>query len=231
MSRLITILDDEPDMLEVVESFLEDEGFKVNKFTESERFFQSIKKEIPDLIILDLMLPESNGFEICKYLKGNDMYSDIPVIMFSAKDGETDKVVGLELGADDYVTKPFSGKELAARVKAVLRRHSKNKNTKKINVNENLIIDREKHEVLFDRRKIDLTTTEFRILELLSSRRGIVFSRARILDHLWGNEKLIIDRSIDVHINRLREKLGVAASLIKCVRGVGYKLDDSEKLH
>lgn len=226
MGKRIAIIDDEPDMLEVVEAFLVEEGFKVDKFIETESFFKSIKINLPDLIILDLMLPETNGFEICKYLKGDDRYSDIPVIMFSAKDGETDKVVGLELGADDYVTKPFSGKELAARVKVVLRRHEKNISTKKIIVNDDLIIDAEKHEVLLKGKKIGLTTTEFRILELLSSRTGVVFSRARMLDHLWGDEKLIIDRAIDVHIKHLREKLGKAASLIQCVRGVGYKIKE-----
>ena len=224
MGKLIAILDDEPDMLEVVESFLADEGFKVSKYAEPEVFLRSIKKQIPDLVILDLMLPGTNGFEICKFLKGNEAYFEIPVIMFSSRDGEIDKVLGLELGADDYVTKPFSGKELVARVKAVLRRRDKHRDTKKIIINEMLIIDKGKHEVLLNGRKIEMTTTEFRILELLSSRKGIVFSRARILDHLWGDEKLIIDRAIDVHINHLREKLGDAASLIKCVRGVGYKL-------
>lgn len=231
MGKLITIIDDEPDMLEVVESFLADEGFKVNKCTEEKSFFKSIEKNLPDLIILDLMLNDSSGFEICRTLKNDIRYSDIPIIMFSAKDGETDKVVGLELGADDYVTKPFSGKELAARVKVLLRRSRKNKDTKKINVNEHLTIDTEKYEVSINNKKIDLTTTEFRILELLSSRKGIVFSRTRILDHLWGNEKLIVDRSIDVHINRLREKLGTSSSLIKCVRGVGYKIEESNRLH
>lgn len=230
MGKLITIIDDEPDMLEVVESFLVDEGFKVNKCTEVESFYRSIERSLPDLIILDLMLHDTSGFEICKSIKGDRRYCDIPVIMFSARDGETDKVVGLELGADDYITKPFSGRELAARVKVALRRRSRYMDTKKINVNENLVIDIDKHEILLNRKRIDLTTTEFRILELLSSRKGVVFSRVRIMDHLWGNEKLIIDRAIDVHINRLREKLGKASSFIKCVRGVGYKFDESDKL-
>lgn len=224
MSKCIAILDDERDMLEVVESLLVAEGFRVRKFANSDNFFDSLKNMIPDLIILDLMLPESNGYDICRRLKSDERHVHIPIIMFSAKDGEVDKVVGLELGADDYITKPFSGKELAARVNAVLRRYNNSTHTKKIIINDDLVIDAEKYKVVHNGRNLPLTSTEFRILELLASKRGVVFSRSRILDHLWGDEKAIVERVVDVHIKHLREKLGTSSTLIQSVRGLGYKI-------
>jgi len=164
--------------------------------------------------------------ELCKTLKKKDAFAAIPVIMLTAKGEETDKILGLELGADDYVTKPFSPKELVARVKAVLRRHARKVESKKIEIAGRVVIDLEKFEVTVKGKKIDLTTTEFRVLQLLASRKGYVFTRDNILNYLWGDEKAVVDRTIDVHIRHLREKLGSAASLIKNIRGIGYKLEE-----
>lgn len=226
MNELIAIIDDEPDILELVSLHLTKAGFAVKEFADADGFNAFLETGTPDLIVLDLMLPDTDGLELCKNLKKKDIFAAIPVIMLTAKGEETDKILGLELGADDYVTKPFSPKELVARVKAVLRRQERKLESKKIEVAGKVIIDLEKFEVTVKGRKIDLTTTEFRVLQLLASRKGYVFSRDNILNYLWGDEKAVVDRTIDVHIRHLREKLGGAASLIKNIRGVGYKLEE-----
>lgn len=226
MNRLIAVIDDEPDILEIVSLHLKQEGFRVETFKDAKSFYGFIEKKVPDLLILDLLLPETSGFEVCKKLKSDDKSSHMPIIMLSAKDTETDKVVGLELGADDYLTKPFSGKELMARVKAVLRRFHSALNTKKIKLGDDLVIDPERFEVTLNGKKIDLTSTEFRILQILSSRKGVVFTREKILENLYGSEKIIVDRAIDVHINHLREKLGKASKYVQSVRGMGYKAQE-----
>jgi two-component system phosphate regulon response regulator PhoB/two-component system alkaline phosphatase synthesis response regulator PhoP len=226
MSKLIAIVDDEPDILELVSIHLEKNGYQSEKFLNGEAFLEFLQKSHPDLIVLDLMLPDMDGLDICKYLRKEDDLSSIPVIMLTAKGEETDKILGLELGADDYVTKPFSPKELVARIRAVLRRKQETAATKILSAGGILSIDTDKHEVRVSSRKIDLTSTEFRILQLLMSKKGWVFSREKILDYLWGQEKAVVDRTIDVHIKHLREKLGDASALIKNVRGVGYKLEE-----
>jgi Response regulators consisting of a CheY-like receiver domain and a winged-helix DNA-binding domain len=172
------------------------------------------------------MLPDADGLEICKFLKKKDDFSAIPIIMVTAKGEETDKILGLELGADDYVTKPFSPKELTARVKAVLRRKTKEEPTRVIEIGQMLSINPDKFEATVEGGKIELTSTEFRILELLASKKGWVFTRDKILDYLWGDEKLVLDRTVDVHVKNLREKLGKAKTLIKNVRGIGYKVEE-----
>lgn len=224
--KLIAILDDEPDIVELVSLHLEKAGFKPEGFLDAEKFLKFLDKTKPELIILDLMLPDVDGFEICKYLKAKEGLSSIPVIMLTAKDEESDKILGLELGADDYVTKPFSPKELVARVKAVLRRQSHGEKVTTITIGESLVLNSEKYEVWVDKKKIPLTSTEFKILKLLASKKGWVFTREQILDNLWGHEKIVLDRTIDVHIKNLREKLGKAAHLIKNIRGIGYKLEE-----
>ncbi len=225
MGSLIAVLDDEPDIVELVSVYLTNAGFTVHGFCDSAGFFRFINKTRPDLVILDLMLPDDDGIEITKRMKRQTEFSDIPIIILSAKGEESDKIVGLELGAEDYVTKPFSPKELAVRVKKILSRRVGREDTKKITIPNVLSIDPEKFEVIAHDKKIDLTVTEFKILKLLAAKRGIVFSRDQILDYLWGDQKAVIDRTVDMHIKNLRKKLGSAAGLIKNIRGIGYKLD------
>jgi two-component system phosphate regulon response regulator PhoB/two-component system alkaline phosphatase synthesis response regulator PhoP len=226
MNELIAIIDDEPDILELVSLHLTKAGFFVREFADADSFNAFVKTSTPDLIVLDLMLPDTDGLELCKMLKRKDAFAAIPIIMLTAKGDETDKILGLELGADDYVTKPFSPKELVARVKAVLRRPVRIEEGKKCKVAGSIIIDPEKYQVTVKGKRVDLTATEFKILQLLASRKGNVFTRDNILDYLWGDEKAVVDRTVDVHIRHLREKLGSAAALIKNIRGIGYKLEE-----
>jgi DNA-binding response OmpR family regulator len=226
MSTMIAVIDDEPDILELLAVQLGKAGFRTKEFAEADRFLRSLSTDVPDLILLDLMLPDTDGFEICKFLKNHEKYSSIPIIMLTARSEETDKVLGLELGADDYVTKPFSPRELVARVKAVLRRREKREDDKRVLLGTIGVIDFERFEVEIEGRKIDLTLTEFKILQLLATRKGHIYSRQQILDYLWGQDKLVLDRTVDVHIRHLREKLGRAAGFVKSIRGVGYRLEE-----
>ncbi len=225
MPPLIIALDDEADILELLRISLKRGGFRFEGFQDAEGFFGFLRKEKPDLVLLDLMLPDMDGLDVCRALRQDEKTAGIPVIMLTAKDQETDKIVGLELGADDYVTKPFSVKELIARIHAVLRRWDQAPDGRAVTVGR-LLIDPAKHSVTLAGVPVDLTATEFRILHFLASRRGRVFTREQILDHLWGHEKAVVDRTVDVHIRNLREKLGTAASLIKNIRGVGYKIEE-----
>lgn len=225
--KTVAIIDDEPDIVELVSVHLRKSGFRVKAYGDGDSLFKSLATSIPDIIILDLMLPDSDGFEICQYLKKSDKYSNIPIIMLTARTHETDKILGLELGADDYITKPFSPRELAARVKVVLRRENKMTKTNLIRVGD-LEIDLQRYIVQVNGEKIDLTSTEFKILRLLSERVGWVYSREKILDHLGTYEKGVLDRTVDVHIKNLREKLKESGRFIKNIRGVGYKLADDQ---
>ena len=226
MAKLIAIIDDEPDIRELVSLHLKRAGFEAETFEKADDFYRFLDSNTPDLIILDLMLPDADGLDVCKVLRKSDSCSQVPIIMLTAKGEETDRILGLELGADDYVTKPFSPRELVARVKAVLRREVKAEEGAIQSIAGILRIDPGKHEVKIKGDIIDLTSTEFRILQLLASKKGWVFSRDQILDYLWGQEKAVLDRTIDVHIKHLREKLGEAGYLIKNVRSVGYKLEE-----
>jgi len=226
MAKLIAIVEDEPDIVELVAHHLKKTNFKVKKFVDSESFYEFIEEQKPDLIILDLMLPDADGLEICKNLKNDEKYSHIPIIMLTAKSEEMDKILGLELGADDYVTKPFSPRELVARVKAVLRRISIKEESKQIEIGKILLIDLQKYKVSVEGKMVNLTNTEFNILKILASKLGWVFTRDQILDYLWGNEKAVVDRTVDVHVKNLRDKLGKAGKFIKNIRGIGYKLEE-----
>ncbi len=226
MSKSIAIVDDEPDIVDLISLHLGKAGFKTKGFHNAGSFLKSLDRSLPDLIILDLMLPDMDGFDICKYLRGRDLVASVPIIMLTARIEETDKVLGLELGADDYVTKPFSPRELVARVKAVLRRRVPDDATRHIDVGGSLVIDPQKFTVTIEGEPIELTPTEFKILELLSSKKGWVFTRKQILSYLWGQDKIVVDRTVDVHIRNLRQKLGNAARFIKNIRGVGYKLEE-----
>ncbi len=225
MKHLIYIVDDEPDIVEMISFHLERSGFMARGFYNGHDLFTSLQKAIPSLIILDLMLPDEDGIEICKKLKKDDKLSHIPVIMVTARGEESDKVLGLEVGADDYITKPFSPNELVARVRAILRRYKGDEDRKTLTIAQDFFIDQERHETYVSGKKVDLTVTEFRILSLLASKAGVVFSREQILEHLWGNEKMVIDRTIDMHIKNTRKKLQGASRYIKNVRGIGYKVE------
>lgn len=228
-SQWIAIVEDEPDVAHLISLHLNKNGFKTKEFRSAQPLLETLKFESPLLIILDLMLPDMDGLEVCKKIKINERTSQIPIIIVTAKGEESDKIVGLELGADDYVTKPFSPRELIARVKAVLRRASPPESLEKIiKVGDSIIIDIEKQKVLLDGKNIELTNTEFKLLRILSERKGRIFPREKLLDLLWGEDKDVIDRTIDVHIKNLREKLGRKGYLIKTVRGVGYKIEDEE---
>ncbi len=225
MSKMIAVLDDESDILELISVNLKKNGFDVITFEEPSKFFNHLSKRIPDLLILDLMMPEMDGFDVCKKIRNTDDWKRIPIIMLTAKGDEMDKILGLELGADDYLTKPFSVRELASRVKAILRRSEPQENQNQILINNILKIDVDKFEVFVNNLKLDLTTTEFRLLKLFAEKPGRVYSRDQILDYLWGNDKIVIDRTVDVHIKNLREKLGEAGLYLKNIRGVGYKFE------
>ena len=225
MAPVIAALDDEPDILELLRVNLQNAGYRFEGFQEADDLFRYLAREKPSLILLDLMLPDTDGLEVCRHIRRSEGLAAIPIIMLTARSDESEKVVGLELGADDYVTKPFSVKELVARIHAVLRRPGGGEAVRRIAVGT-LVIDVDKFEVTAEGAKVDLTATEFKILQLLASRKGRVFSRDQILDFLWGSEKAVIDRTVDVHIRNLREKLGEAAALIKNIRGVGYKLEE-----
>jgi len=228
--KRVFVVEDEPDILELIAINLKKSGYEVDKFSEAGPMLAMLKKKVPDLLILDLMLPDHDGLDVCKILKNDKKYPDFPIIMVTARTEELDVVLGLELGADDYIPKPFSPRELLARVKAVLRRAKRPaaRVSRKIAIDDILVIDPAKHEVLVKGEKIQLTATEFVILKILAEKPGWVFSREKILANLWGDEKNVFDRTVDVHIKNLREKLGPAGELIKNVRGVGYKISNDE---
>jgi len=225
MPPVIAALDDEADILELLRVNLQKAGYRFEGFQEAEDLYRFLAREKPSLILLDLMLPDTDGLEVCRHIRKSEDLAAIPVIMLTARGDESDKVVGLELGADDYITKPFSIKELVARIHAVLRRPGGGDASRRIAVGT-VVIDLDKFVVTAEGVKVELTATEFKILQLLASRRGRVFTRDQILDFLWGTEKAVVDRTVDVHIRNLREKMGAAASLIKNIRGVGYKLEE-----
>ena len=226
--KLITIVDDEEDIVKLVSHHLKREGFKVKEFHNGRDFLSYIESVVPDLAVLDIMLPGVNGLEICRILKNKNSTSSVPIIMLTAKATEADVVVGLELGADDYIVKPFSPRELVARVKTVLRRTGTKESEDNVIKVGPLSINTEKYEVTVENEKIVLTTTEFKILEVLADGKGRVFTRDQLLKkkRLWGDDKLVYDRTIDVHIKNLREKLGIAGNMIKTVRSIGYKLEE-----
>ncbi|MGC9512292.1 MAG: response regulator transcription factor [Fidelibacterota bacterium] len=226
MNEKIAIVDDEADILELVSLHLKRSGFKVETFSDGKSFYDYLKNNNPDLTILDLMLPDMDGLDICRDIRKDPRHNNMPVVMLTARGDETDTVLGLELGADDYVTKPFSPKELVARVKAVLRRGISSQDSPLLNINQEVFIDTEKYEVTYRNKPVPLTPTEFRILTILCERKGMVFSRDQILDRLWGNEKAVLDRTIDVHIKHIREKLGEAGKYISNLRGIGYKVEE-----
>lgn len=224
----ILAVDDEEDIRELVRYNLEKEGFEVSAAESGEKALELLRSAKPDLLLLDLMLPGMDGFEVCRILKRNEETSLIPIVILSAKGEESDIVAGLELGAEDYITKPFSPKVLTARVRAALRRRRPPSGLDDREVYEihNLIIDPGRFEVRVDGKPIDLTRTEFALLQFLSRRPGWVFTRAQIIDSIKGTDYPVTDRSVDVQIVGLRKKLGSAGRLIETVHGVGYRFTE-----
>ena len=218
----ILIVDDERDIVELIKYHLEREGFSVIYSYNGEDALQRARRESPDLVILDLMLPGLDGLEACRLLKRSSETRHIPIIMLTAKTGETDIVVGLELGADDYVTKPFSPRELIARVNAVLRRAAQKEDIKENITIGDLIIRPANYQVTWKGTPLDLTTTEFNLLFFLVQRQGMVMTRQQILDGVLGDDAFVTERTIDVHVRRLRKKLGDASAHIVTRRGIGY---------
>jgi DNA-binding response OmpR family regulator len=221
----ILIIEDDRDIVGMVEYNLKEDGYDTISAFDGQSGITLAKKHRPDLIILDIMLPIKDGFEVCKILKNEDITADVPIIILSAKSQETDKVVGLELGADDYITKPFSPRELLARIKAILRRGREQKVSFIINRGK-IIVDSSKHKVTVGGKEISLTSAEFKLLKFLAQRPGIVLSRAQILDVISGPDSMVYDRTVDVHIKSLRQKLGKAKDYIETIRGVGYRFRD-----
>ncbi|MBO6556010.1 MAG: response regulator [Pseudomonadales bacterium] len=223
----IVVIEDEPDIVEVVSYNLKREGYSVLSVDRGDEGLNLIRNQSPNLVILDLMLPGMDGLSICQQMKSDPIVRDIPVIIISAKGEESDVVIGLELGADDYLSKPFSPRELLARVKAVLRRGpTKEDQSKERIVIKNLVIDVARHEVRVSNELINLTATEFKILYQLASQPGRAFTREQLLNRVVGLGVVVVDRNIDVHIRAVRKKLGDCSHLIQTIRGVGYRLVD-----
>jgi len=228
MQHKILVVDDETDVIDMLVINLRAAGFNVMAAEDGASALAKVRKEPPSLIILDLMLPQMSGLEVCKTLKGDIATRHIPVIMLTAKAEEVDKIVGLELGADDYVTKPFSPREIILRVNRSLRRGKDKVPTVEKMVIGDLVLDHSRHEVRVKNDPIDLTATEFKLLALLMDRRGRVQGRDRLLNDVWGYETVIDTRTVDTHVRRLREKMGPLASYIETVRGVGYRISEGE---
>lgn len=221
----VLVIDDEKDLLELVRYNFQKEGFDVLCASDGVTGLSLATEHQPSIVLLDLMMPGMDGLEVCRRLRGEGRTSRLPIIMLTAKAAETDRIVGLELGADDYVTKPFSPRELVARVKAVLRRSSTQELGKALRQGK-LLVDEDRHEVTYDGRPISLTATEFRILRYLVSRPGRVLSRDEIIDNALSRDSAVFDRTIDVHVTAIRKKLGEGGDLIDTVRGFGYRLND-----
>ena len=221
----ILVIEDEPDIRKNLEYNLSREGFKVSTAGSLKDGLKSLDSNTYSLILLDLMLPDGSGLDLCKKIKSNSSLESIPIIILTAKDDEVDKVVGFELGADDYVTKPFSVRELILRIKAVLKRGQKDSN-EIVEVERqfgDLRIDIESHEVYVDSKLVELTALEFKLLNELVDKRGRVQSRDQLLSEVWGYNAEVTTRTVDTHIKRLREKLGPMGKYVQTIRGVGYK--------
>ncbi|HSN58121.1 MAG TPA: response regulator transcription factor [Clostridiaceae bacterium] len=227
----ILIVDDEANIRELIGFNLKNEGYNIITAGDGITALKAIREEKPSLILLDLMLPGLNGFEVCKEVRKDRELSSTPIIILSAKDAEFDKVLGLELGADDYITKPFSVRELVARVKAVIRRTVPAAESKCVTFS-NISVDFENHEVKKEGKKIDLTLKEFNLLEILLKNKGRVMTRDFLLDKIWGYEYLGETRTVDVHIRHLRQKIeedDKNPKIIETIRGVGYRFNPSEQ--
>jgi two-component system alkaline phosphatase synthesis response regulator PhoP len=225
MSKKILIVEDERDVVKLLRYNLEKEGFRVSSVTDGSLALAEMRREEADLVILDLMLPGMDGLEICRQLRRHDKYAAVPILMLTARSEEADRVVGLELGADDYVTKPFSMRELIARVRALLRRHEPAPQRSNLQRGD-LHIDPAAHTVSVSGRHVELSALEFRLLHYLAAHAGMVFSRDQLLDRVWGNDRSVTPRSVDVYVRRVREKIEQEPqhpAYVQTVHGVGYR--------
>jgi phosphate regulon transcriptional regulator PhoB len=227
-SKHILVVDDEADIVELVSYNLKKEGFSVDSALNGETALGKIRKNKYDLVVLDLMLPGIQGMELCRILRNDPKTETLPIIMLTAKGEEVDRIVGLEMGADDYIAKPFSPRELVARVKAVLRRSMEKPPAEKILKVVELVIDKERYTVSIKGRPVKLSATEFKLLLFLVERKGKVFNRQQLLDAVWSEEAFVEPRTVDVHIRRLRahiEEDPAHPRYIKTMRGIGYFFD------
>jgi len=230
--KKILVVEDDRDISELITYNLEREGYEIACLYDGSQVVDFVHKRKPEMIILDLMLPEVDGIEICRTLKSDAATKHIPIVMLTAKSEEADVVVGLQMGADDYIPKPFSPKVLVARIKAITRRtadiQQSSVGTENTRSFGDFKIDLLKHKISYKNQEVRLTSIEFDIVEFLSRSPGRVWSREQILDNVWKEGKFIIDRAVDVHVRGLRKKLGVADDYIETVRGVGYRFKDVE---
>lgn len=226
-SPRILIIEDEQDVVDLLTLHLRKAGFALSTATDGATGLRKAREESPSLIILDLLLPKMPGLEICKVLKTDIATRQIPVLMLTAKAEEIDRIVGLEFGADDYVTKPFSPRELVLRVNAILRRaKGEIVEEKKLSIGS-ITVDQSRHQVTVGDRPVRLTSVEYKLLSMLMRRQGRVQARDRLLNEVWGYESIIDTRTVDTHIRRLRKKLGKASAAIETVRGFGYRIKES----
>ena len=226
ITKTIYIVEDEPDIRETLAYNLSQEGFKVSEFSDAESCLNKIQKKKPDLLLLDLMLPGMSGLDLCKEIRTDINLKNLAIIMLTAKGEEVDRIIGFELGADDYVTKPFSVRELILRVKVILK-----KQTESVESDESIEfgpikLNLDAHEVLINNDEIALTALEFKLLKHLIKRRGRVQTRDQLLGDVWGYSSEVTTRTVDTHIKRLREKLGTVGDYIQTIRGVGYRLNN-----
>jgi two-component system phosphate regulon response regulator PhoB len=226
MGHRILIVDDEPDLTSILEYNLRAAGFVPSVAHTGREALQAVRRELPDLVLLDLMLPDLPGTEVCKALKADPRTRAIPVLMLTARADEIDRVLGFELGADDYVVKPFSVRELVLRVKALLRRVDRPAPGEEVVRAGALELDSAAHRVTVDGEEVRLTALEFKLLWTLVTRRGRVQTREALLDEVWGITADITTRTVDTHVKRLREKIGKAAEDLETLRGVGYRFRD-----
>jgi two-component system phosphate regulon response regulator PhoB len=223
MKAKILVVDDEPDALELIEVNLKGAGFDVLSAANGRQALEKARATLPALILLDVMLPEVDGLEVCKSLRRDPKTAFIPIIMLTARAAEIDRILGLELGADDYITKPFSPRELVLRVRNLLKRQAAPTDAAQQIRFAGLVIDRSRHSVTYKDKPLDLTLTEFKLVTVLAERKGRVQSREQLLKDVWGYNTFIDTRTVDTHMRRLRDKLGDAAKLLDTVRGVGYR--------
>ncbi len=232
MKKKILVVDDEKDIVDILKYNLERENeFEVITASNGKEALDAAQS-LPDLILLDIMMPELNGFEVCKRLKNDKLTSGIPVIFLTAKENEIDEILGLEIGADDYINKPISPRKVLARIKSVIRRFSKEiEKSQKLEENvrfRNLEIDSSSHSVKINEKEIFFPKKEFQLLHFLISNRGRVYSREILLNQLWGENIYVVDRTVDVHVAKVREKLGEYSDYIETIKGLGYRFRDNK---